>query len=164
MSDESLRVSAGNALGPLEHEVMLAVWSQGEATVRTVRDALNRAVDSDRAYTTVMTTMHRLAGKGLLRRRRHGLADVYTATCTKDAYREARAAAEVRAVIARFGDAALVAYVRAAEGRSPTSHRGPVRFRTQAPRGSAGRLDGHGAEQDTRSKAALRGGRSRQGA
>ncbi|MDQ3216300.1 MAG: BlaI/MecI/CopY family transcriptional regulator, partial [Actinomycetota bacterium] len=51
-------------LGPLEAEVMEVVWDRPEVTVRDVY-----AVLSDRrhiAYTTVMTTMGRLAEKGLL--------------------------------------------------------------------------------------------------
>jgi hypothetical protein len=49
------------SLGRLEADVMLALWKQGETTVRNVLEALNTSTQRKRAYTTVMTTMHRLA-------------------------------------------------------------------------------------------------------
>src|SRR4051812_3284433 len=58
------------ALHELEAEVMDAVWKLEEATVRDVMDALNEAGSKPRAYTTYMTILGRLHGKGLLARRR----------------------------------------------------------------------------------------------
>lgn len=102
-------------LGELEALVMEAVWQQEDATVRTVFEALNAAGDRQRAYTTVMTVMHRLARKGLLLRRRSGRADAYAAVVGADEYRDARAGLEVAAVVERYGQPALVAFVRALE-------------------------------------------------
>src|SRR5688500_14700905 len=62
-------------LGPLETEVMEACWELGDTTVRDVHDKL--ATRLDLAYTTIMTTMTRLAGKGLLKRDTTGLAHRY---------------------------------------------------------------------------------------
>ena len=59
-----------------------------------------------------MTTMARLDKKGLLVRRREGRTDVYKPAMTKDEYVEARAAAEVGALIENYGETALVHFAR----------------------------------------------------
>ena len=51
---------------------MEEMWGRGEATVRDVQQALNARGDKERAYTTLLTVMTRLDGKGLLTRRRSG--------------------------------------------------------------------------------------------
>jgi predicted transcriptional regulator len=71
-------------LGPLEQDVMEAVWSLGRSTVRDVHAVLSE--QRDIAYTTVMTTMTRLATKGLLQRDTSGLAHVYRAVIERDDY------------------------------------------------------------------------------
>jgi predicted transcriptional regulator len=63
-------------LGPLETEIMQILWKEGASTVKKVHRKL--AQQRDIAYTTVMTTMSRLADKGMLQRERDGLAYVYT--------------------------------------------------------------------------------------
>src|SRR5207244_12570733 len=80
---------------------------------RDVLESLNRG-PKQRAYTTVMTIMTRLDGKRLLTRKRRGKTDVYRAAITRDAYRAARADAEVGALINRFGDLALAHFARQA--------------------------------------------------
>lgn len=62
------------------------------------------------AYTTVMTVMSRLAGKGILARRREGRGYVYEAT-VHDA-----AGIAVRSVMRDFGDAAMAHFVDEARG------------------------------------------------
>ncbi len=71
-------------LGPLEQEVMEVVWRLGDATVRDVHDDL--AASRTIAYTTVMTTMTRLATKGLLQRDTAGLAHRYRPAVSRDRY------------------------------------------------------------------------------
>ncbi len=71
-------------LGPLEQDVMDAIWTLGDATVRDVHDLLKQ--ERQIAYTTVMTTMTRLAAKGLLDRDTAGLAHRYHANVTRDTY------------------------------------------------------------------------------
>ncbi len=73
-----------SVLGPLEQEVMDVVWQAEEATVRDVHDVISTRRDI--AYTTVMTTMTRLAGKGLLERDTSGLAHRYRPAVTRDSY------------------------------------------------------------------------------
>jgi predicted transcriptional regulator len=92
---------------------MEVVWGRPEATVRNVLEALNQG-PKQRAYTTVMTIMSRLDSKGLLKRKRRGKTDVYRAAIPEDAYRDARAKAEVGALIDQFGDLALAHFARQA--------------------------------------------------
>jgi len=100
------------ALHELESEVMELMWNLGESNVRTVLDELNRRSDKERKYTTVMTVMVRLDTKGLLTRRRDGRTDLYQPRLTREQYREARAQADVRALVEEHGEAALVHFAR----------------------------------------------------
>src|SRR5579862_5520916 len=93
-------------LHELEAEVMEEVWSQGEATVRTVMDALNKRARKPRAYTTYMTIMARLHKKGVLERRREGKTDIYAPTLDRDEFMVLRAQAEVDELVAQYGDVA----------------------------------------------------------
>ena len=100
------------ALHALESEVMEELWARSEATVRDVQEALNARADKVRAYTTLLTVMTRLDSKGLLVRRRAGRLDVYSPALSRDAYLQARAEAEVRALVDDFGDLALAHFAR----------------------------------------------------
>lgn len=71
-------------LGPLEQEVMDVAWRLGDATVRDVHDELSNGRRI--AYTTVMTTMTRLAAKGMLQRDTAGLAHRYRPAVSRDNY------------------------------------------------------------------------------
>jgi BlaI family transcriptional regulator, penicillinase repressor len=100
------------ALHELESEIMEEVWRRGACTVRDVREALNDQGGMQRAYTTVMTVMQRLDAKGLLRRERDGRRDVYVASFTRTEYAQARAGAEVGALVDEYGDVALAHFAR----------------------------------------------------
>jgi predicted transcriptional regulator len=99
-------------LHELESELMELVWEREETTVREALEALNDRANKPRAYTTVMTTMARLHAKGLLDRRRQRRTDVYSPRMTRDEYRQARAAADIQALVAQYGDVALVGFAR----------------------------------------------------
>ena len=71
-------------LGPLEQEVMDVAWRLGDATVRDVHDELSSGRRI--AYTTVMTTMTRLAAKGMLQRDTAGLAHRYRPAVSREVY------------------------------------------------------------------------------
>jgi len=71
-------------LGPLEQDVMDVVWRLGDATVRDVHADL--AGGREIAYTTVMTTMARLARKGLLLRDTADLAHRYRPGQSREQY------------------------------------------------------------------------------
>jgi predicted transcriptional regulator len=106
-------------LHALESEVMELMWELGEANVRRVLGELNARAEKPRAYTTVMTIMARLDRKRLLSRRREGRADVYVPNFSRDQYLAARAQADVSAVVAQYGDAALVHFARQIESLDP---------------------------------------------
>ena len=91
---------------------MEELWARSEATVREVQEALNARADKVRAYTTLLTVMTRLDGKGLLVRRRAGRLDVYSPALSREAYFQARAEAEVQALVEDFGDLALAHFAR----------------------------------------------------
>lgn len=110
------------ALHELEAEVMDEVWRHDEVTVRDVLEALNRG-PKQRAYTTIMTIMARLDRKGLLTRRRVGKGDVYRPLLTREDYLEARARSEVDALVADYGDVALVHFSRRLETLDPERQR-----------------------------------------
>lgn len=96
------------ALHELESEVMEEVWRRVEgATVREVLAALNGNGAKQRAYTTILTIMQRLDEKGLLERRRAGRMDIYSPRLSRPDYLDARAGAEVMALVEEFGDVAL---------------------------------------------------------
>ncbi|HEX9546225.1 MAG TPA: BlaI/MecI/CopY family transcriptional regulator [Acidimicrobiales bacterium] len=96
-------------LGPLEAEVMEAVWSAGEPrSVRAVLDALNRGRRQPLAYTTVMTVMARLAEKEILRRKMDGRGYLYEAAVSDVA------GIAVRDVIRDFGESAVASFVEQA--------------------------------------------------
>ena len=91
---------------------MAELWDRGEATVRIVLDALNERTSRKRAYTTVMTVLIRLHRKGLVERRKEGRGHVYVASISREEWLEARARAQVGAVVDEFGDLALVHFAR----------------------------------------------------
>jgi predicted transcriptional regulator len=106
-------------LHPLEREVMEELWDRDHATVREVLEALNARSEKARAYTTVMTIMRRLDDKGVLEREREQRTDVYRATLSRDEYAEARAGAEIGALVDEFGDVALVHFARQVDALDP---------------------------------------------
>jgi predicted transcriptional regulator len=99
-------------LHELESEVMDVMWDLGEATVRDVLVRLNGESGRERAYTTIMTIMRRLDTKGVLERERHGKTDVYRPRDSREDYLEARARAEVSALVEEFGDVALTHFAQ----------------------------------------------------
>ena len=107
------------ALHVLESEIMDEVWRRGRCSVRDVLGALNGRSSTQRAYTTVMTVMHRLDTKGLLRRERAGRHDIYLPTLGREEYARARAGAEVGALVDEYGDVALAAFARHMSGLDP---------------------------------------------
>lgn len=99
----------GAVFGPLEAEVMEALWSAGEPlSVRRVLDVLNKSRRQPLAYTTVMTVLARLTEKQLLRRTAAGRAFVYEPRVSNEA------AAAVRGVVRNFGSAAVAQFVEEA--------------------------------------------------
>jgi predicted transcriptional regulator len=106
-------------LHELEAEVMEELWTRGEANVREVLDAINAREEMQRAYTTILTVMQRLAAKDMLRRERRGRLDVYVPALSREAYAEARAEAGVGALVSEYGDVALAHFARHMSGLDP---------------------------------------------
>jgi predicted transcriptional regulator len=124
------RAASGDLLGPLEGAVMDRLWKRGSATVRDVVDELR---SRDLAYTTVMTVMVRLHGKGLLERERDGKTYVYRAAFTRDEHRARISRDLARGLVSQFGDAALAAF-SAELDEVDAQHRAALRRAAKAPR------------------------------
>ena len=110
-------------IGPLEGRIMREVWLGRMACPFFVRDMLARMPEL--AYTTVMTTLNRLADKGLLQR---GVTSTqraypYRPTGTPEDFLRQTGQAEVDQLIARFGDAALAAFTARMDSLSPLQRR-----------------------------------------
>jgi predicted transcriptional regulator len=99
-------------LGELERAVMDVLWDRGTpATVREVAEVLR---DRDLAYTTVMTVLDRLAGKGMVERERAGRAWSYRPAASREAF---IAQLMLDALdLAGSRDAALVRFARSVSG------------------------------------------------
>jgi predicted transcriptional regulator len=120
------------ALHELEAEVMEELWSQEEATVREVMDALNKRTRKKRAYTTYMTIMARLHKKGVLDRRREGKTDIYTPVLGREEFMAERARTEVDGLVAQYGDVALSHFARQVADLDPARRRALQRLARKA--------------------------------
>jgi predicted transcriptional regulator len=105
-------------LGPLEAEVMRIIWKTDRPTsVRELLGQINEGRKPQLAYTTVMTVMSRLVGKGVLTRRRQGRGYVYEAAVSDPA------GIAVRNVMRQFGDEAMAHFVEEARADPETLRR-----------------------------------------
>jgi predicted transcriptional regulator len=96
-------------LGPLENEIMEVVWDKGDVTVRDVHESLQRKRAI--AYTTVMTTLGRLADKGFLRRIEDQPAHHYNAIVSRDDYASTTVKSVVDWLVDHFPDPAMAYFV-----------------------------------------------------
>lgn len=118
-------------LGDLERAVMDVLWDRdpaaGPATVRDVAEALQ---ERDLAYTTVMTVLDRLAGKGMVSRERAGRAWQYQPAASREAY---IAQLMLDALdLAGSRDAALVRFARSVTGTEAEVLRAALTDQAQA--------------------------------
>jgi predicted transcriptional regulator len=96
----------------LERAVMDVLWDRdAPATVREVGDALS---NRELAYTTVMTVLDRLAGKGMVQRERTGRAWSYRPAAAREAYIAQLMLDALE--LAGSKDAALVRFARSVTG------------------------------------------------
>ncbi|MDQ5815112.1 MAG: BlaI/MecI/CopY family transcriptional regulator [Actinomycetota bacterium] len=100
-------------LGPLESEIMDVVWDHAEVTVRDVHESLS--ADRPIAYTTVMTTLGRLAEKGLVKRLEDQPAHRYRPLVSREQYARSTVRSVVDWLIDRFPDPAVAYLVDAVE-------------------------------------------------
>jgi predicted transcriptional regulator len=103
------RHTLAEVLGPLESDVMDVVWSRDEVTVRDVHKALRRRRQI--AYTTVMTTMGRLAEKGLLNRVEDQRAHRYSARVSREQYATSTVESVVDWLVSHFRDPAVAYFL-----------------------------------------------------
>src|SRR5437868_841239 len=92
--------ASGTQLGPLEQQILRALWSRGNATVRELLEDKNIT----QAYTTVMTTLDRLYKKRFLDRVCEGRAFRYSPRQTAEELRQVAAVEGIRQLLAS-GDA-----------------------------------------------------------
>jgi predicted transcriptional regulator len=107
--DQQLK-RALKVLGPLEGRIMRAVWSGSVRQPFTVRDI--QKVTPQLAYTTLMTTLSRLAEKGILTQDRlpHQRAFEYRPAGTPAEFLAAASREQANRMLEQFGDAALAAF------------------------------------------------------
>jgi predicted transcriptional regulator len=88
---------------------MQAVWDRGEVTVRDVQLALTgpRPI----AYTTVMTTMGRLADKGFLKRIEGQPAHRYSPLVSREDYARTAVRSVLDWLVGQFGDPAVAQFL-----------------------------------------------------
>jgi predicted transcriptional regulator len=101
--------SLSEVLGPLEAEIMDVVWDTGEVTVRDVHQALGAS--RPLAYTTVMTTLGRLAEKGLVKRIEDQPAHHYVARVSREQYARSTVKSVVDWLVNHFPDPAVAYFV-----------------------------------------------------
>ena len=71
-------------LSKLEFQIMEALWTQGELSIREIQETF--AAKRRPAYTTVQTTVYRLEVKGIVRRvRKVGNFHIFAASVSRDA-------------------------------------------------------------------------------
>ncbi len=99
-------------VGPLEAETLACVRQSGPSSVAEVTEKIN-SVRPGRplAYRTLLTVLTHLEAKGLVGHTTRGRAYRYSATITDEEYLQRRAAQATRALLARFGDAAVAGFV-----------------------------------------------------
>src|SRR5271167_502993 len=98
-----LRRSPSTRLGPLEQELLSALWMRGSATVREMLDAGSINL----AYTTVMTTLDRLYKKQLLNRTAEGRAFRYSPRYTQEELEKAAVGETIRQLLGSGAAASL---------------------------------------------------------
>ena len=110
-------------LGPLEGKVMRAVWTGRVSDTFVVRDV--QTLMPKLAYTTVMTTLRRLADKGLLTAKAEPgrRAHEYRAAGTAGEYLARASHDEAAQFVARYGDAALSAFAARLADLTPEQRR-----------------------------------------
>jgi predicted transcriptional regulator len=98
------------ALGPLEGRIMQEVWTRKVSEPFIVWDVVERMPEL--AYTTVMTTVQRLASKGLLAGTRvPGDRSVhYSVACTPAEYVRRFSRDQADELVELYGEAALAAF------------------------------------------------------
>lgn len=93
--------SSATRLGPLEQQLLQALWSRGNATVRELLNEAEAKADGRHkvAYTTLMTTLDRLYKKRLLDRVAEGRAFRYWPRQSEEELRKAAAGEAIQQLL-----------------------------------------------------------------
>jgi len=118
-------------LGPLEGRLMKLIWDGRVREPFIVRDVLT--LTPELAYTTVMTTLNRLADKGLLIVAKMGSHQPhrYRAKGGVKEFLADSGRAEVDRLIELYGDAALAAFAARLDRVSPATRESLKRLRSR---------------------------------
>lgn len=102
-------------LGELETEIMDAIWRMENASVRQVLRCLGKKKKKI-AYTTVMTVMTRLAGKGILEREisPEG-AYIYKPVQNREEFFAMASKKNIEGLLKEFGEVAIVQFAEIVE-------------------------------------------------
>jgi len=103
--------------GELEYAVLFSVYELGAASARDVH--LQVGESAGLAYTTIATVLDRLHTKGLLSRKRKGLAFVYRARLTRRVIEFARVQMSLRTLLGPAPRPAVATLVEAMESLDP---------------------------------------------
>jgi len=104
-------------LGDLEKEVMELLWSKKAATVREIFESIKKRKRI--AYTTVMTIMDRLFGKGILKRHKEGKTYIYTANVGKEEFFEKTSQRIINFLLRDFGEVAIAQFANTLDQVDP---------------------------------------------
>ena len=118
-------------LGPLEGRLMKLIWDGRVREPFIVRDVL--VLTPELAYTTVMTTLNRLADKGLLSVTKVGSHQPhkYRASGGVKEFLTDSGRAEVDRLVERYGDAALAAFAARLDRLSTATREALKRLRSR---------------------------------
>lgn len=107
------RTGYQSPLGQLEQLVMVVLWRGGTGDAMSVAD-VHAALPQEppAAYTTVKTTMERLAEKGILVQERSGKAYLYRAALSEEELERRIVAATLDNLVERFPQAVASFFVR----------------------------------------------------
>ncbi|MEV6372805.1 BlaI/MecI/CopY family transcriptional regulator [Micromonospora musae] len=140
-------------LGDLERAVMDVLWDSvpGTSDGVTVREVADALAGRELAYTTVMTVLDRLAGKGMVQRQREGRAWRYRAAASREAH-----IAQLMLDALDLGgsrDAALVRFARSVTGTEAEVLRAALAAEASGGSAGPGALTGRiGAPPSTRAE------------
>lgn len=97
-------------LGSLESDVMEVIWLKStEVSVRDVYETL--AATREIAYTTVMTIMGRLAGKGVLTKRKEGNAFLFSPVISREDFTAQMVDNVIDDLLSDFSEAAVASFI-----------------------------------------------------
>lgn len=113
MNDDDVRLPGG----ALEYAVLFSVCELGSASARDVYLRVGAA--EGLAYTTIATVLERLQAKGLLARKRRGMAFVYRARIARRVVELTRARASLRQLLGPAPRPAMATLVEAMESLDP---------------------------------------------